>query len=78
MRAAPETNGLVIGYGNTEAQRLGPAVKELAELVREMENEARAAARRAARPAVKAAADPSARPRKKPAPQRRTSATPNV
>jgi GntR family transcriptional regulator/MocR family aminotransferase len=78
MWPAPETNGLVIGYGNTEAQRLGPAVKELAELVREMENEARAAARRAARPAVKAAADPSARPRKKPAPQRRTSATPDM
>ncbi|MCC8402889.1 PLP-dependent aminotransferase family protein [Paraburkholderia sp. MMS20-SJTN17] len=36
LGASAQTNGLVIGYGNTDAERLGPAVKALAELVREM------------------------------------------
>ncbi|MEX3786072.1 PLP-dependent aminotransferase family protein [Paraburkholderia sp. BR14374] len=72
--ASEQTNGLVIGYGNTEAERLGPAVKALAELVREMQSEARPAAKRAAKSAGKPAEKPS-RSRKKPTPQRRTPAT---
>ncbi|NML34694.1 MocR-like pyridoxine biosynthesis transcription factor PdxR [Paraburkholderia antibiotica] len=39
MDASNALNGLVIGYGNTAAERLGPAVEVLAELVREMEGE---------------------------------------
>ena len=35
LAASEETNGLVIGYGNTAAERLAPAVKVLAELARE-------------------------------------------
>ncbi|APA88088.1 PLP-dependent aminotransferase family protein [Paraburkholderia sprentiae WSM5005] len=75
-----DNNGLVIGYGNTEAERLEPAVRVLAELVREMEGDARAAAKRSAKRAEKRAekraAKPAARPRKKPAPQRRPPAAP--
>ncbi|HTH75708.1 MAG TPA: PLP-dependent aminotransferase family protein [Trinickia sp.] len=37
LGASKEANGLVIGYGNTAAERLAPAVKLLAELAREME-----------------------------------------
>jgi GntR family transcriptional regulator/MocR family aminotransferase len=73
MGAPAQTNGLVIGYGNTEAERLGPAVRVLAELVREMGSEARPAAKRAVKPAAKPTDNPPVRPRKKPAPRRHLS-----
>ncbi|OLL31828.1 DNA-binding protein [Burkholderia sp. SRS-W-2-2016] len=38
--ASAHVNGLVIGYGNTTAERLGPAVEVLAELVRELDKRA--------------------------------------
>ncbi|WP_233833627.1 MocR-like pyridoxine biosynthesis transcription factor PdxR [Paraburkholderia sp. ZP32-5] len=37
LAASEATNGLVIGYGNTAAERLAPAVKVLAELAREQD-----------------------------------------
>ncbi|HEY2021146.1 PLP-dependent aminotransferase family protein [Paraburkholderia sp.] len=36
LGASQQTNGLVIGYGNTAAERLAPAVKLLAELARDI------------------------------------------
>ncbi|NKJ49663.1 DNA-binding protein [Burkholderia sp. SG-MS1] len=41
-----ETNGLVIGYGNTAAERLAPAVDTLATLARELEGKPRRALKR--------------------------------
>jgi GntR family transcriptional regulator/MocR family aminotransferase len=37
LQPRAETNGLVIGYGNTPAERLAPAIDTLAELARELE-----------------------------------------
>ncbi|MGF6662723.1 GntR family transcriptional regulator/MocR family aminotransferase [Paraburkholderia atlantica] len=74
IEASEQTNGLVIGYGNTEAQRLGPAVKSLAELVRQMES----AARPAAKGVPKRAGKSAVRPGKKRTAQRRTLATPDM
>ncbi|WP_094777865.1 PLP-dependent aminotransferase family protein [Paraburkholderia ribeironis] len=47
LQPRAETNGLVIGYGNTSAERLAPAVDTLAALVREMEGKARRRAKAA-------------------------------
>ena len=40
------TNGLVIGYGNTPAERLAPAIEALAALAREMEGKSKGGAKR--------------------------------
>ncbi|SMG54981.1 MocR-like pyridoxine biosynthesis transcription factor PdxR [Paraburkholderia susongensis] len=40
LRASGETNGIVIGYGNTPAEQLAPAIRVLAALAREIEGEA--------------------------------------
>nr|WP_023842687.1 PLP-dependent aminotransferase family protein [Burkholderia sp. M701]BAO19145.1 transcriptional regulator, GntR family with aminotransferase domain [Burkholderia sp. M701] len=70
LGASQQTNGLVIGYGNTAAERLAPAVKVLAELSREIEAAANPVAKRRAARAVKSS--------RKPVPKavRRTRATP--
>jgi GntR family transcriptional regulator/MocR family aminotransferase len=39
LQPRPETNGLVIGYGNSSVEQLAPAIHTLAGLVREMEGE---------------------------------------
>jgi GntR family transcriptional regulator/MocR family aminotransferase len=46
LQQRPETNGLVIGYGNTPAERLAPAVDRLATLARELEGKPRRGVKR--------------------------------
>jgi GntR family transcriptional regulator/MocR family aminotransferase len=74
LGASDEANGLVIGYGNTAAERLAPAVKLLAELAREMEVAADPVSRRAA----KRTANPATKPSKSPTRRARTTAAPRV
>ncbi|NIF51613.1 PLP-dependent aminotransferase family protein [Burkholderia sp. Ax-1724] len=40
LHASEDTNGIVIGYGDTPAEQLGPAIRVLAELAGEIEAEA--------------------------------------
>jgi GntR family transcriptional regulator/MocR family aminotransferase len=54
LQQRAETNGLVIGYGNTAAERLAPAVDTLAALARELEGEARREAKRGPKAVSKA------------------------
>jgi GntR family transcriptional regulator / MocR family aminotransferase len=64
LQADAPANGLVIGYGNTPAERLAPAVRTLAALAREMERESAAADKSPSKRRVKGCpeASPETRP----------------